>query len=152
LLSQMADSVYALEPDGEDVGIMAGPNKNPDPAIVAAMFQTLSNNERNIGALGPRDVILVDEAHHALAPTFLQTLAHLGVDIDPSADTTSAMETAPTGQRHDVVACGFTASMRRADSRRLGALWQSVAYERDIGWAIENGYLVKPTGRTDRKS
>lgn len=150
LLSQMADSVYALEPDGEDVGIMAGPNKNPDPAIVAAMFQTLSNNERNIDALGPRDVIIVDEAHHALAPTFLRTLAHLGVDIDPSADAPEAMETAPTGQRHDVVACGFTATMRRADSRRLGALWQSVAYERDIGWAIENGYLVKPTGRTVR--
>lgn len=152
LLSQMADAVYALDPDGDDVGIMAGPSKNPEPAIVAAMFQTLAASKDTLDMLGPRDVVLVDEAHHAMARTYLATLAGLGlpIDIDAALANPQKSDFTPTGKRPDIVACGFTATMRRADSRRLGALWQHVSFERDIGWAIENGFLVKPTGRTVR--
>lgn len=47
-----------------------------------------------------------------------------------------------------VVACGFTATMSRADGARLGELWPTIAYERDITWAMAEGFLVEPHGKT----
>lgn len=50
--------------------------------------------------------------------------------------------------RPPVVACGFTATMGRNDSSRLGEVWNTVSYEKDLLWAIENEYLVSPRGKT----
>lgn len=42
---------------------------------------------------------------------------------------------------------GVTATLIRGDGRGSGDLFESVADERGIGWAVEHGWLVPPHGR-----
>lgn len=77
---------------------------------------------------------VVHNCHHISAPTYLGVLENLkaiGDDADP-----------------DVKSCGFTATMYRDDGKQLGDVWNDVVYEKDLVWAIENGFLIKPKGKT----
>lgn len=70
--------------------------------------------------------LVIDEAHHAVAPIYQRTIEHyvgLGAQL-----------------------IGFTATLSRTDGRALGRVWRSVAYEKTIGWAIGEGFLVRPVG------
>lgn len=134
LLDQMADNVAAVDPTGGPVGIVQAERDNPHTAIVAASLQTLVANPRRLRDLGHRDVVLVDEMHHSVAETYLDVLTALGV-------ATGGTDEAP------VFACGFTATASRADGG-LGKLWDTVAYEKPLKWAIEQGFLVAPRGKT----
>lgn len=175
LLGQMADAVAAVDPEAEPVGIVMAEQDEPDAQVVAASFQTLARSPERIAALGYRDVILVDECHHAMADSYLRVLAALGLtldkvvgdkkDADKDGDSEPEFGDHPAPKprrkrlsraeatvRHDGVppvrACGFTATMSRSDSSRLGEVWNTVAYERDLVWAIDQGYLVAPRGKT----
>lgn len=132
LLDQMAGAVQAVDPDGEEVGIVAADRDENSTDIVAASFQTLSRSPNRLAALGKRDVILADECHHISAPTYLKVLENLGA-MD---DTTG------------VTSCGFTATMYRDDGKALGDVWSEVVYEKDLIWAIDNGFLIPPKGKT----
>lgn len=129
LLDQMAASVRAVDPAGEPVGIVAADRDEPRNAIVAASFQTAAQ-ARRLRAIGHRDVVLVDEAHHAPAKSYRAVLDNLGSFGD------------------DVLTCGFTATMVRADKESLGSIWEDVVYEKSLKWAIDEGYLVPPIGKT----
>ena len=129
LLDQMAASVGYVDPDGEPVGVMDKDRKEPERAIVAASFQTMTK-AANLRAVGPRDVVLVDEAHHAPAKSYRGVLDNLG----------------SFGPR--VLTCGFTATMVRADQEALGSIWEDVVYEKSLAWAISEGFLVTPRGKT----
>ncbi|AWY06534.1 DNA helicase [Gordonia phage Trine] len=129
LLDQMAASVSAVDPSGEPVGIVAAERDEPETAIVAASFQTLAK-ARRLRSLGHRDVVLVDEAHHAPAKTYRGVLDSLGCF------------------GHATLTCGFTATMVRADEEALGSIWQEVVYEKSLAWAIGEGFLVAPRGKT----
>lgn len=129
LLDQMAASVQAVDPAGEPVGIVAAERDQPRNAIVAASFQTAAQ-ARRLRAIGHRDVVLVDEAHHAPAKSYRAVLDNLGSFGD------------------DVLTCGFTATMVRADKESLGSIWEDVVYEKSLKWAIDEGYLVPPIGKT----
>lgn len=172
LLGQMAASVAAVDPEADEVGIVMGERDEPEPDIVAASFQTLARSPARVTSLGRRDVILVDECHHAMADTYLGVLADLGLTLDdprkgketsgedegefgdhpsgykPKAKKTVEEHIVKHETRPDIVACGFTATMHRDDRNRLGEVWNTVAYEKDLIWAIENGYLIAPRGKT----
>lgn len=75
---------------------------------------------------------VVHNCHHISAPTYLKVLEDLGAMDDDSG----------------VVSCGFTATMYRDDGKALGDVWSEVVFERDLLWAIENGYLIPPRGKT----
>jgi superfamily II DNA or RNA helicase len=143
LLDQMAEAVAAVEPGGEPVGVVAGRRNDPGTAIVAASFQTLSRPKR-LSQLGPRDVILADEAHHITADTYRKVLVELGAleNIDKSTGEVLSPALARTA--------GFTATMYRADGKHLGDVWSHVVYEQDVLWAIDNGFLVAPRGKVIR--
>lgn len=128
LLDQMADSVVAVDPTQPRPGIVQGHRNQPTGSITAASFQTLTANPAKMDALGKRDVVLVDEMHHSAASTYKAVLRKFGV-----LDTTTA------------VACGFTATASRSDGG-LGAIWDTVVFERSLKWAIQQGYLVTPRG------
>ena len=71
----------------------------------------------------PRDYftdIVIDEAHHALSPTYQRVLAHF-----PEANI-----------------LGVSATPDRGDKRRLGEYFDSMAYEYDLRTAIRDGFLV----------
>jgi superfamily II DNA or RNA helicase len=64
LLKQMAAAVMAVDPSGEEVGLVAGKHNNPSTEIVAASFQTLAKDKR-LRSLGHRDILLADECFPA---------------------------------------------------------------------------------------
>lgn len=130
LLGQMADSVLAVDPHGPRPGIVQAGLDESSEAIIAGSFQTLVNAERR-HRIGRRDIILVDEAHHAPAETYTAVMRDLGA-FDPDSGVFTA---------------GFTATMSRTDGG-LGGVWDEVVFERDIRWALENGFLVRPHGLT----
>lgn len=171
LLNQMRDTYSLVAPDLEPGGIVKAEQDEHDRDFVCASFQTLASSPSRIADLGVRDVILVDECHHALAPSYLRVLYDLGLSVakplttgksnkttsDVFADHVSKIGTR-TAQASDYLtrfdhipeirACGFTATMSRSDSEQLGKVWSTVAYERDIEWAISNGFLIAPNSMT----
>lgn len=136
LLDQMLDAVRAVDPTIPDdqLGVVRAERDDHSAAIVAATLQTLGHAHR-LHALGRRDVILWDEVHHAGAEGWHATFA----DLD--------------GYGEDTYMCGFTATMhrdRQAKGHGLGEVIEKISYERDLRWAINEGYLVQPHGLTVR--
>lgn len=65
------------------------------------------------------DVIIIDEAHHALSDSYLRILEHFdGAKV-----------------------LGVTATPDRGDMKNLGAVFESLAYEYSLPRAIKEGYL-----------
>lgn len=126
LLDQMADTVPQVDPSLSRPGIVRADRDESDAQIVAASFQTLANSRRH-AALGRRDVLLVDETHHVTADSYRRVVEDFGPDA---------------------FMCGFTATLRREDGKALRELIQSIAFERNLRWAIGEGYLIKPRGIT----
>ncbi|HEX8805467.1 MAG TPA: DEAD/DEAH box helicase [Candidatus Aquilonibacter sp.] len=67
---------------------------------------------------------IVDEAHHAVAPTYRRIIDALFA-ANPK-----------------LLLSGFTATPNRGDRVGLGEVFEEVTYFRSIKWAIEHGYLV----------
>lgn len=134
LLDQMKRELLAVNPfiPLSDIGIVRAEQDDHHCPIVFATLQTLAT-ERRRKALGERKVIVWDEVHHAGAEGFHMTFSELG------------------GYDGALMA-GFTATMSRDERGKigLGDVIDKVSYERDLLWAIKNGYLVMPHGLTVR--
>ena len=139
LIDQMIRDLKAVDPSIPDqhIGVVRADQDDHTAPIVGATLQTLAN-ARRVKALGKRDVIIWDEVHHAPALGYHATFTDLG------------------GYDRALM-CGFTATMYRSDVTKgkteqigLGDVIEKISYERDLKWAIENGYLVPPTGLTVR--
>src|SRR5690349_7592613 len=134
LLDQMKRDLLAVDPTIPltDIGIVRAEEDDHHCPIVFATLQTLATAHRR-QALGKRTRIYWDEVHHAGAEGFHTTFSELG------------------GYDHALMA-GFTTTMYR-DQRGvigLGDVIESIAYDKDIAWAIRMGFLVKPHGPTVR--
>ncbi|WP_062233149.1 DEAD/DEAH box helicase [Aureimonas sp. N4] len=83
-----------------------------------------------VDAIGPRDLIIVDEAH--LIPRSSSTM--YGKFFENMGDITE-----------DMRVCGLTATPYRMDSGRLdggdGAIFDQIVYEANVADLIEDGYL-----------
>ena len=88
--------------------------------IVSASIQTMSKSKR-LEKFSPDtfDTIIIDEAHHAAAPTYKKVLSY----FSPRR------------------ILGFTATPRRGDKVRLDDVFDDIIFNRDILWGIENGFL-----------
>ena len=170
LLNQMKDTYSLVAPELEPGGIVKAETHEPDKDFVCASFQTLAASPKKLADLGVRNVILVDECHHALAPSYMKVLYDLGLTVPKprGKDKTNQGEEVfgdhvpQVGSKSkkasdyitqydhvpEIRACGFTATMSRSDSEQLGKVWSTVAFERDIQWAIDNGYLIAPRSLT----
>ncbi|KXO92964.1 hypothetical protein AXK58_13925 [Tsukamurella tyrosinosolvens] len=132
LIEQMADACVAVNPAGPPPALIGGPHRgDPGAPIVSATVQSLQK-EASLERIGMRDLVIVDEAHHAPANTYRKVLDHFE---------------ALGGRR-----VGFTATMVRhaptTGERPLREIWNQVVFERDVLWAIENGFLLRPEGVT----
>ena len=65
------------------------------------------------------DMIITDEAHHAVAPSYKKIYDYFNPRLH----------------------LGFTATPNRGDKKKLGEIFESVIYEKDIQWAIKRNYL-----------
>lgn len=131
LLDQMRRDFIAVAPDmAGDTGIVRAETDDSHAPVVFATLQTLATAHRR-QALGRREVILWDEVHHAGAEGFHTTFRELG-------------------GYDDAKMAGFTATMYRNQQGviGLGDVIENIAYEKDIRWAIKQGFLVEPRGLT----
>ena len=126
LVRQTMAKIHDAAP-GMSVGVVQGDRQEHGRDITVASVQTVSRPNRIASAhLERYSLVIVDEAHHAAADSYLRVMA--------------AAENA--------LFAGFTATLARQDGRPLGAVWGEVVYSRDILDMIADGYLVDVRGRT----
>jgi superfamily II DNA or RNA helicase len=133
LVNQAVDKIGSVMP-GVQVGVVKAERNEITHAVIVASVQTLTRERRR--AAFDRDtfgVIIVDEAHHAAAKTWIEVLEHLGAWPDANGHATPTV--------------GFSATLAREDGKGLGDVWQRVAYKKDILEGIVKGHLVDVKGR-----
>lgn len=127
LLRQLKRAVHQLD-DSIRVGTVKAQTREYDCDVLVASVQTLASSWEHLAEIGDVQAVLVDECHHYAAETYRGVLGELGAfDV---VDATPVV--------------GFTATMWRSDGG-LESLWTPV-YEKDLIWAIEQGFLVRPRG------
>lgn len=102
-----------------DPGIeKAGESYAYNTPLCVASVQTLQG--RRLEALRPGwfDLVIVDEAHHAVSDSYRRIIDHVGGHV-----------------------LGVTATADRADRRGLAEVFDSIAYEYGIAQAVADGYL-----------
>lgn len=124
LVQQNAAKVRDVAP-GLRVGIVQAGMNQVQAHVISASVQTLASPGRR-AQLRDVGLVIVDEAHHAPAASYLAVLDHFGCMTD--------------GAR----ALGLTATMTRGDEKALGDVWQDVVYVKDTAELIAEGYLVRP--------
>jgi superfamily II DNA or RNA helicase len=121
LIRQAADKYRSVNPNAV-VGIVKAERNETSAPVVVASVQTLAGQHR-LDQLDDVSLVIVDECHHATAPSYRRVLDHFGG-----------------------TAVGFTATMARGDGAALGTVWDQIAYERSILRMIRDGYLVDVAG------
>jgi len=111
---------------GEVVDVEQGPCRaRPDARIVVGSVDTVRRQSRldRMGR-GRFSLVVFDEAHVSLAPTYLKCVEYF-----------------------DAKRFGMTATADRLDRRSLGRLYETVSYKMDIREGIDAGYLVPISAR-----
>jgi superfamily II DNA or RNA helicase len=134
LIRQAAAKVRAVAPDLR-VGVYQGPIRElRGRDVVVASVQSLTRPERRaeLAREGFR-LVIVDEAHHAVANTYMETLRALGCFDERDLS-------------YGAAALGVTATLGRTDRVALGQVWEDVVYRRGIVQMIREGHLVNAKG------
>lgn len=125
LIEQPLEKLGQIAPE-LDVGVVKAERDEHDAPVVLASVQTLANRRRlERLAQTPFRTIVVDEAHHVLAKSYVDVLEALG---------------AFTGRRWPLTV-GVTATAERGDQGKLGRVWERIVYERGLLEMIQAGYL-----------
>ena len=99
--------------------------KSWDGNVAFAMIQTLSR-ENNLKEMPPLDLLIIDEAHHATAPSYKNILEY-------------AYQANP-----NLKLLGVTATPERGDKSSLGEIFSNCCDQIKIGELILSGNLVRP--------
>lgn len=109
-----------LKEMGVDHGLIAsGERANAAARVQVASIGTLVNR---LTKFPMPNIVIVDEAHHAIAKSWTGLFAHLG----------------------KTKVLGVTATPERLDGRGLGDIFDSMVLGPSVAWLIENGFLAKP--------
>lgn len=113
------------------LGIVMGNIDQPSARIVFGTPQTLCTQEgvshrlEEILKYGPIDLVIFDEAHFAVASSYMSLRTRL-LEANPNTKF-----------------LGLTATPIRQDGLALTEMFDSIAITRNIKWGIDNGYLCK---------
>jgi superfamily II DNA or RNA helicase len=122
LIDQAAQKVgYMIDP--ADVGVVMADRNQADYPIVIASIQTIQSPAR-LRQLGQFGLVVVDEAHHAAAPIYVETLRQLGV-----------------GAGLPTKALGVSATWDRADKLGFEHVFDEIVFEVGIEQLIASGHL-----------
>lgn len=132
LLLQARDKFQSVDPELKVEIEQAGARATADAKVVIASVPTLARNASRLSRLPPDEfsIIVVDEAHHAVAPSYRRIFDHFGL-FEP---------------RVSRYLIGFTATPRRGDKQGLGEVFEEVCYARDMREMIGEHYLCPITG------
>ena len=99
-------------------GVEQAETRSNGEEVVSASVQSLV---RRLDSFSPDDfdIIITDEAHHAVAPTYKRIYEYFKPRLH----------------------IGFTATPNRADNVKLGEIYSSIIFERNLKWGIKNNYL-----------
>lgn len=122
LIYQAVDKLHLVAPE-LDIGVVKAEQNDAQAQVVVASIQTIRQPAR-LAALGHFDLVVVDEAHHAVADTYRYVLSRLQAGM-------------PGGPP----LFGVTATPERSDFRTLQEVFDRITYQRSILWMIEAGYL-----------
>jgi len=127
LLQQAAEKLGHWVP-GVPVGVVKGTLNQVHRPIIVASQQTLAREGR-IARLPDFGLVVVDECHRTMGPSYLRVLQELGC-TDPEGPLT----------------LGVTATFTREDTKKLTDFYEAVPFALDIMELILNDppYLVEP--------
>ena len=136
LIEQAAAKVTEVWPEAR-VGVVKGSRNETDAHVVVASIQTLARPKRLAALLAPTtltpdpsfDLVVVDEAHHAAAASYRNTLDALDAGADDGP-----------------LLLGVTATPDRGDGKGLDDLFDEVTFAYDIRCGINEDYLSDLTG------
>ncbi|KAJ3551331.1 hypothetical protein NM688_g4763 [Phlebia brevispora] len=105
--------------------------------LTIATYQTLLRSQR-LGKFDPRylKAIIVDEAHHAAAPSYRRILSRFS-DAVRSPDKTLP----PPVLTHKIPILGFSATFSRHDGLALGSVFEQIVYHQDFLQMIKDQWL-----------
>lgn len=141
LITQAMDKLVQVSPELEtSVGVVKAEQNEYARPVTVASVQSLHPRrlERTIDSITrerlsedewPWDVIVVDEAHHAAADSYVRVLDQIGA-FDLGGP----------------LVLGVTATPQRADGRDLGEVWEEIVYHRDMLSMMRAGYLCNLKG------
>ncbi|MCB9718795.1 MAG: DEAD/DEAH box helicase [Myxococcales bacterium] len=133
LIEQARRKFLAVDPSLRVEVEQAERHASDDAQVVVASVATLGRaKSTRLQRLRREDffLVVVDEAHHAVASSYLRVFDHLGLR-EP-------------GSRRMLV--GFTATPYRGDKRGLGEVFEEVVFRRDLHEMIVQGFLVRIRG------
>lgn len=141
LVLQAARKIKAVAPH-LSVGIVKAERNEVSAAVVVASVQSLRAPRRR-AQLRNVGLIIVDECHHATAPTYRRILDHFGALRYDTGDADRARDWSSSG----TIVAGFTATLARGDKAKLSEVWQECTFKRGISFGIRRGYLLDVRGR-----
>jgi superfamily II DNA or RNA helicase len=130
LVEQNAQKMRDVAPDLR-VGVVQAGKNQVAAHVISASVQTLASPMRR-AQLRDVGLVICDEAHHAVARSYVDVFDHFGCMAMASG--------------LGAVALGVTATMARGDDKALGDIWQEIVYVKDTAELIAEGYLVRPVG------
>ncbi len=133
LLDQACDKIRRANPSLNVSVEQAGRSAEPDCDVVVASVPTIGRKgSKRLQRLDPNRffLIVVDEAHHATASTYIRILEYFGVF---APDTRKLL-------------VGFTATPKRGDGVGLDAVFQEIVFSRTLPEMIQTGFLSPVAG------
>lgn len=124
LLHQTVAKMKMVAPEMRVGIVQADRDEHQDVDVIVASIQTLASPRRIAPLVGTVATVIIDEAHHATARTYVEALQTLGCFDDDGPFT-----------------IGVTATAGRADGVGLGHVWQEIVYRKGILSLICEGYL-----------
>ncbi|WVR04022.1 hypothetical protein IAU60_001021 [Kwoniella sp. DSM 27419] len=114
--------------------------------ITIATYQTLNNPVR-LAKFDPDrfKLIIVDEAHHAAAHSYLRLLHY----FNNAVTLPSTLEALPSGaDSPSVPIIGFSATFSRPDQLALSAVFEKIVFHREISSMLEDKWLAPAKSTT----
>lgn len=145
LADQAMAKIRQVAPDLTVGKVKAGDNDVAADVVVCSV-PTLAREHRMDqlldSSLPPVGLVIVDECHHAVAPSWLRVMEDLGAFFGDE------VRRDPDGEEVDwtVNFVGFTATLARGDGIGLGRVWQKVAYAISLTRLIRRGHLADVRG------
>jgi len=124
LTAQNRDKFARVNP-ALTTSVLDATTKSWDGQVTFAMVPTLAR-EANLAAMPKLDLLVIDEAHHAVADSYRRIIGHVR-DANPDARI-----------------FGVTATPNRGDKKGLRAVFDNVADQVRLGELIASGHLVPP--------
>ncbi len=161
LLDQGAGQLETWNPDLRIDVEQAKRKASPHADVIVASIQTLSASPKRLELLGPESIglLVIDEAHHATARTYVKLMSRFGLapDIEglefPSLESKSIKrETANAfrgfkPQPGSPYLIGFTATPHRGDAIGLEYVIDEITFSRTIEEMMRAEWLCKIRGK-----